>query len=255
MNQILLVLSMLVCSAPVCAGAAAQKSCYTSQMRAEMKPFLMPSDHPAKPVLDSIFGVYGVTEDIDSMKRAGFEAVSFRPFTFLVVTRHPSLPGYLQKMYFESEKRVKQQRPGWQWLVRRCQGAKNVRDLIREKKLKHFKAPRKWLYRLPQKPFSCSQPVILLVEDMQLVGQLESDAVWKGKLNHEILDELYVIISHGFASSHIGWNIPYSKDGRFACIDTEHPKRKPNYEWVKLYLSKEMARYWDSLVKNGGPKK
>lgn len=236
-------------------------SCIVKEMHTMIRPHLLPETHAIKPVLDAIFSEYGVNKNADSLARAGFVTVSVRPFTFLTVVRHPCLPGYIQKIYLESDQRVKPGKPGWKWLVQRCQGADNIRKLIKAKKLKHFTVPDKWLYPLKAKPkhlqakSGCGQPVILITTDMNLVSQAESEEAWKTKVTYEVLDELYEIISHGLASSHLSWNIPYTNDGTFSCIDTEHPVRKPDYKSVKLYLSKKMGKYWDALVKAGGRSK
>lgn len=230
------------------------------KMRKQIKPYLIPLTHPAKTILDDIFSKGRVTKNEETFADAGFITVSVRPFSFIVVSKHPDLPGYLQKIYLDSEKRVKHSTPGWQWLVYRCQGAENVRNLIKSKKLQFFSVPDKWIYPLPApdedtKLAKNAQPIILLVTDMELASQEESEEAWKSKVTKKHIDELYIILSHGFASCHLSWNIPLTKNGKFCCIDTEHPKRKPKYHKVKPYLSKEMGEYLDKLVKNGGKDK
>lgn len=223
----------------------------TTDFAEKIKPYAMPSDHPAKKTLDAIFQHSQPTKNIDALEAAGFEVVSLRPFSFAVIAKHPSLPGYLQKLYLDSEQRKKNGKEGWQWLVQRCEGAANIRKLIKEKNLQYFSVPDKWIYELPSSDYK-GQPCILVVTDMDLVSQEESHDAWRYLVTEEHLDELYVILSHGFASSHVGWNIPYSKSGKFSCIDTEYAKRKPNYAEVEEYLSDEMKVYWRKLVKNGG---
>lgn len=223
-----------------------------------IKPYLIPSNHPAKKTLDSIFKQFQPTKNLDALAEAGFITVSVRPYSFAVIAKHPDLPGYLQKLYVDSERRKKNGKEGWEWLVQRCEGADNIRKLIKEENIQYFSVPDKWIYPLPtsnQTGQTTEQRCILLVTDMELVSQEESHDAWKYLITEGHLDELYIILSHGFASSHVGWNIPYSKSGTFSCIDTEYPKRKPNYAEVEDYLSDKMKAYWKKLVKNGEKRK
>lgn len=229
-----------------------------SSLQQKINPYLIPSDHPAKKALDSIFSKSSVTQNEKALAKAGFITISVRPYSFAVIVKHPDLPGYLQKLYLDSESRKKNGKEGWEWLIMRCEGAENIRQLIKNKKIRYFSVPDKWIYPIPdfEKSNQNGQPILLVVSDMNLVSDAESKEAWKSKISCEHLDELYIIISHGFASSHVSWNIPYTKDGKFSCIDTEHPKRKPNYKEIENYLSEEMKRYWKTLVKTGGiPKK
>lgn len=223
----------------------------TSSIKKKIKPFLIPSNHPAKSALDTIFYSSRAIENENTLQDAGFITLFNQPYSFIRVAKHPTVPGYLFKIYLDSELRQKENKQGWEWLVHRCEGAENVRNLIKTKKMKRFSVPDKWIYPLP----ICKlvlQPIILLVTDMKLTSHEESIDAWKNKITREHLKELYCILSHGFASSHLIWNIPYSKSGKFACIDTEHPKRLPEYREVKQYLSTDMCAFWDKLVKTGG---
>lgn len=230
-----------------------QRRFSTSIFSERAKPHIIPADHPAKEALDLIFSQPRVTKDINTLAAVGFITVSIRPFSFAIVAKHPYLPGYLQKLYLDTEQRKKNGKEGWEWLIQRCEGAGNIRKLIKKKALKYFSVPDKWIYIIPETSRkSKGQPCILLVTDMDLVSQEESVAAWKSVITKEHLNELYIILSNGFASSHVGWNIPYSKSGKFACIDTEYPKRAPNYQEVESYLSDEMKAYWQQLVRNRG---
>lgn len=236
-----------------------EKSKVKTSYSEKIKPYRLPSNHPAKKTLDSIFTKFQPTKNLDALAAAGFITVSIRPFSFAVIAQHPDLPGYLQKLYVDSERRKKNGKEGWEWLVQRCEGADNIRKLIKEENIRYFSVPDKWIYDLPisskQTGQTTEQRCILLVTDMELVSQEESHEAWRYIITEEHLDELYIILSHGFASSHVGWNIPYSKSGKFSCIDTEYPKRKPNYVEVEDYLSDEMKAYWKKLIRNGEKKK
>lgn len=139
-------------------------------------------------------------------------------------------------------------------------GAEKVRNLIEEKKIKFFTVPDKWIYPLPEFPkpikIKQSQLVVLVVTDMNLVSKFETREAWKSIITQEHLDELYCILSHGHGSSGLVRNVPYTKNGTFAFVDTEKPNKLPKYDKAKVFFSKEMQEYWDLLVKTGGnPKK
>lgn len=225
----------------------------TKRMILKMHPYLLPVTHPIKSTLDAICSPFRILENENMFHSAGFSTLVVQPTSRIRVARHPFIPGYLVKVYLDDYP-PNRGLTGWERLINRCIGADNVRKLIKKKKLVHFSVPNKWLYPpaffLPAQ--STIQPVVLVVTDMNIVSVEESVEAWKSKITHQHLDQLYCILSHGFASGFLPFNIPYCKDGKFACLDTEHPKRKVNYGMVKQYLSPEMQLYWGELVRKGG---
>ena len=167
------------------------------------------------------------------------------------LSKHPLAPGYVFKLYLESEKRLKFGKPGWIWLTNRCIGAERIKALIKQKSIRHFCVADKWLYRVPG---GVIQPVILVAKDMQLVSQDAIDKAWKTQATKEHLKELYYILSQGCGSHFLTGNVPYTKWGKFAFIDTEYPKRHFTISNAGKYLSPDMKRYWDKLLKSKGKK-
>jgi hypothetical protein len=220
------------------------------QMRGMIRPYLLPLDHPMKGALDLIFSESRAIENEATFANAGFDTLFVRPATYIRVARHPLLPDHLLKVYLDNETRQKAGIPGWGWLLNRCKAAKSIRKLIKKKNLQHFSVPDKWLYPLPATRDS-QHPVILIVTEMNLVGSWKTRKAWKNA-TQEHLDELFCILSHGYASTDLINNIPYTQEGKFACIDTEHPKRKLKYSHIRSHLSKPMQAYWDELVKRKG---
>lgn len=228
---------------------------FSQKMKEVIGPYLLPLNHPLMKNLEELFKRSRVIENEESLKQAGFETIS----KFMRVVRHPALPGYLLKFFLDFEPRLNyDKKPGWLRLVERCEGAENIRELIKKENIKHFVVPDKYLYPLPEHPAPHllsggeRQVIVLVVTDMNLAPYSEGKDAWKTRITPEHLDELYLIISHGYASTYLSVNIPYTADGKFACIDTEYPKRKLNLGKVRHYLSPEMAEYWDWLVRNGG---
>lgn len=225
-------------------------SSISKKIRVKIAPFLMPSNHPIKAVLDKIFSTAHVTNNVDTLKEAGFKILRVKDSSFIVVAKHPEAKGYIFKIYPQSENRTRLGKPSWKWLVNRCVGATNIKKLIKKKKIKHFTVPDKWLYPLPP---GSQNPVILVATDMHLVGLQKCKVAWLS-VGCEQLDELYIILSHGCGSNYLTHNVPYTKEGKFAFIDTEYPKRKINLAKVKLFINPELHSYWDKLVKKGNKK-
>ena len=226
-----------------------------THMRAAIAPHLLPLDHPMKPVLDSIFSQSRVLENERSLIDGGFEVIAGPTLlSFVIVARHFAIPGYVFKLYLDSESRCRKQIPHWRWLAMRCIGAKGIKKLIKKNKIKYFSVPDKWLYLLPIHPFSSvinPQPVILMETDMEPECYEVTAHMWKTAITPKHLDELYSILKeghggHGLIS--LVANVPYTKRGKFAFTDTEDPQADLDLKYVKRFFSKDMQCYWDKLI-------
>lgn len=216
-------------------------------------PYFLPQNHHLKPILDEIFYSPKVLANKQSLAEAGFVVVCFRARNELYVVRHPQAKGYLFKVYLESEiKETLTQK--YQRFVKRCVGAAAIRQVINEYKLHYFAVPDKWLYELPvsalnEEEKNQTRAMILVVQDMQLTTGDESKYAWRKKITKNHLQELYRILSRGYASLGLWHNIPYTRTKQFACIDTERSKRKYKLEFIKKYFSKKMKKEWDKILK------
>ena len=228
----------------------------TDHMRSKMFDYLIPIGHPIKAKLDSIFSQSRVLENERTLVEAGFE-VLVPPLanSYIIVARHPEIPGYVFKLHLDSENRSRKQLPHWIWLVRRCAEAKKIRKIIKRKNIRYFVVPHKWLFVPPVYPYSSAlnpQVVIVVETDMQLVSEEETRNKWKKGIKSKHLDELYSIIKHGYGGVSVLYlveNLPLTKNNKFAFIDTEGPQSDHlEFEFIKRYLSKEMQKYWDSLI-------
>lgn len=208
----------------------------TEASQEEIESYQLLSDHPIWNKIEKIFSRGNVLETKQRFFKAGFQILHEQP-SGMYVAKHPSLSGYLVKLYLDSHPQAGQ----LQWMIDRCKGAENIRNLIAKKKLKHFTVPKKWIY-YPE----ASSP-ILVVEDMQIVSEEKSKIAWKTAGKSE-LKELYTLLKNGFGSCYLKQNIPYTKSGKFACVDTAYPYRQFHYWQAKKYFSIEMQQYWDELV-------
>jgi hypothetical protein len=195
-----------------------------------------------------------VTQNPETFRKAGFQTLVVKSRSFIRVARHPLVPGYLFKVVLDSELREKRDKPEWYWFLQRCKGAKQIRDVIEANDFKHFAVPRKWIYPLSKSPAPpktkeyTQKAVVLIVEDMDIVDDHANVQAWKHEITQEHLDELYVIIREAKGSSYRASNIPYTRRGVFAFIDTEYPHSTPDFKRIRKSLSPNMLSYWDKKV-------
>ncbi|MFA6916826.1 MAG: hypothetical protein WC222_10555 [Parachlamydiales bacterium] len=228
---------------------------YQKNMQKRIAPFLISPLHSAKHSLDMIFASGRPISNEHTLAASGFTILFNQSTTHIIVAKHGLIQGYLMKLYLDIETRIKDNLPGWEWFARRCEGARNVRELINRKNLKHFSVPDKSIYPVPRHTPSQKEQAILVVTDMQLCSYEETCNAWYHFIGRSHLDELYSILSHGYSSAFLICNIPLTKSGKFACVDTEHPKRKIKFSTAKRYINPEMGKYWDRLVTSGGKRK
>jgi len=225
------------------------------EARERMRPYLLLKDHPAKAILDRIFHSSRASFDDESLISAGFKIKYKQPRSFIRVVSHPKLNGYLLKIVTDVEMRQKNGKPDWHWFVNRCVGVKKIQDAISQHKIKYFVAPKKWIYPLPIYPYpenanvsNIRKIMVLLVEDMNLTSKEANLIAWKTEITKKHLDELYLIIKQVGGRSYRASNIPQTKQGTFAFIDTEYPRSSPDFNTIRSYLSSGRRSYWDKLV-------
>lgn len=237
----------------------------SSRMKKMIAPHVIPNTHTMKPILDSLFGKKRISATEKTLKAAGFKILFKQPRSFIVIASHPALEDtktdYLIKCYLDSETRLKWKKEGWEWLVQRCIGAKLIKKVIKDKKIKYFEVAEKYLYPLPlldknppYKPFYSTHPVILLTNNLHLVSSDENKYAWYTKMDKKRLNELYVLITHIKGASWRRDNIPYSAEKKKFCFcDTEYATKKaPEFHRIGRELNTKMAQYWNELVSNGG---
>lgn len=229
----------------------------SEEARNEIRPYLLPEDHPAKVKLDKIFHKARASFDDASLEKAGFTIKFRQPRSFIRVVSHPSLPGYLLKLVTDEELREKQDKPEWYWFVNRCKGVQKIKNVLAAHKIKYFVAPNKWIYPLPAHPYPAKgdltharKIVVLLVDDMKLVSKKANLTAWKKEIEKKHLDELYTIINAVGGHSYRASNIPQTVKGKFAFIDTEYPTSPPTFGDIRRYLSPKRQVYWDKLVRS-----
>ena len=221
-----------------------------ARSEAEVAPYLLPDDHPIKPTLDHIFNTSRATLNLHTLTEAGFTKAKPRKFTKLIVNRHPEMPGYLFKLYLDAQRYYKDKPEHHHWLMR-IQGANRIRTMISERCLEgEFKVPRKWIYKLPSshQPSSgyLAKHYILITEDMDILSGKENEEAWASDwVTPKLLDDLYGILKDlGLHDCAKPDNIPFSRDGRIAFIDTQYCDQSVDYKRLIPFLSESNKSHW-----------
>jgi len=250
--RLIIALFFIVCTS---FNALKDNSFITNEVRKEISPFTIPDAHPIKPVLDSIFSKTRVTVSNETIRQAGFTILITKPRSHIRLLQHPDLPEYLLKVTVDSSPLTKKNKPDWHWFANRCLGAEKAAKIIKKKRLKYFVVPKKWIYVLPPNPAPpegdnfLRKLVVLLVEDMHLIDKTTNKAKWKTDMTKDILYELYQVMHYGGGSAWRPDNVWFTTSGKLTLIDTEYPDQTAKYGNITKYLSPEMQRYWNKLIK------
>lgn len=232
----------------------------TPEIWAKVRPYLLPENHPVKPKLDRLFSRSRVTLTNKTFKEAGFKRNRIGRFSRVMASSNPELPGVFIKAFADTELYVT---IDWYKWIHRIEGSKAVRACLHSHNYQHkFKVPHKWIYPLPADPSPPNSEkylrknFILVAEDMQIYEHEKNNDLYKKKITTEQLDALYTILQEvGLWDSCYAFNIPFSKDGKLAVVDTEYFHKWPvPFEKFTKYFSKSKAKYWEKLIKQGGPK-
>lgn len=226
----------------------------TAKVRTVVSPYLMPEDHPIKPQLDALFRRSRAIFNLRTLEAAGFNKSKPRKFTKLIVTSHVQFPGYIFKLYLDTQRYYKESYEHEQWIMR-VQGVEKVRAQIAARGLEWaFKAPKKWIYALPSTPEPSSdfpsKHYILVEEDMELFSDEENAAIWASNdVSPALLDGLFQLLQAvGLDDCLKPDNLPFSKDGRVAFIDTQSTGQTVHYKRLLPFLSPDNQRYWKSII-------
>ena len=225
-----------------------------------VQPYLLPYNHPAKKTLDLIFSQERPLLSSKNMKKAGF--FNYTPSDkAIIVSGHPRLKGYLIKAYLDTC-----YLPEWKLWIQRIVGANQVRNSIEELGYSAImKAPKKWIYVLPQTPPPPTgdgyfpKHYVIVVQDMGLFSETANLENWRNSMTPSLLASFYnMVMVNGLIDSYYVDNSPFAFDRKIAFVDTEHynvdivhfPGRQ---EILYKYLSATMRSYWEHLIINGGP--
>lgn len=213
----------------------------------QVTPYLLPDDHPAKDTLDILFSSPCLTNGI-TLYQAGFRfPQSLNPLK-VYVAKHPDLKGYVVKLFLENQPNGAE----WPHWIQRIEGANLIRETIEQKAYTaSFKVPQKWIYFIPLKANQgTGRLFVLIAEDMKLETRTINHNQWKHHITYEQVYMFWDLLETcGLNDSIYIDNVPCSKDGRYAFIDTEHYLNWPiEYEKFNRYLRDGKLELWKQLT-------
>lgn len=223
-------------------------------------PYFLPADHPAKPFLDQIFSSQRVTLSREAALQAGFILTDHQGQQTTVM-RHPSIPNYIIKVYFDNELAEAKE---WEHWIKRIEGARAVQAAIVKRKYGSlFVVPKKWIYPLPTEP---SPPAngnyvrknfVLIAEHMPIMGAPENKWRYRMEISRSQLRKLFNIVTDaGMYDSVRPSNIPWTYKKQIAFVDTEVYHQWPvDYHPMLEFINRDMKVYWQGLMQKGKTKK
>lgn len=225
-----------------------------------VEPHFLPEKHPLKDQVDQLFQRGRLIVNKESLEEAGFTNIRVRGIDNIFALRHVDVKGVMIKTYLDIQPRVDDWTP---WL-RRISGANHIRACIKNLGYEDlFVVPHKWIYPLPANfappplPDFVRKNFVLITQEIPILDRAANDKAYKTQVTKKILDALYNVLTQaGLNDSIYIHNIPFTKDGKIAIIDTEHfGKPQVMYEKLTYKFSPAMQEYWEKLIANGGPKK
>lgn len=179
-----------------------------------------------------------------TMTLLGFKLLPKKNKRKIFVGFHNEIKGYAVKFFNNPHGKISE----IDLFIKRIQGAELIRSYIEKNLLMdYFKVPKKWIWKIPNIK---QMRYLLLVEDMDLLSSHANIKKWK-KENFEntfLLNLYYIIKDVGLLDSLYIDNIPFSKDGKIAFIDTEHySHKKIQFNILSYYLSEESKYKWEKI--------
>lgn len=219
----------------------------------EVEKWLLPKDHPLQENLVKIFNREPKSYfDAMLMIKLGFETIKRTSNKkACIVARHSALKGFVFKFYKNAKNKINT----LELLLSRINGAEKIKNAIHENQCESFFiVPKKWLWKPPQKTKKKHLPeYILIAEEINILNRKKNMQAWSGRHSNIFLVAVYTILNKiGLYDSVYIDNIPFTKDGKVAFVDTEHYHNWP-VDFAKLLnqLSPEMQVKWQEIILNG----
>lgn len=216
--------------------------------RQSLKSYLLPQDHLLQSPLQGLFHDRYMFKSAKHFKRAGFNVkLGHRS---LMVGSHSTIPYHLIKKFSDKILQTRQ----LENYIKRIEGAKVLREYIKEHNFKHLIVPEKWLYKLPS--IFPHQSFVLVVEKMNIYDWDDPNGEAKRlyyNMDIEVLTELCTILHDVGGCDAFPRNQPFTHSGKIAFVDTEHVgKLKGHFhKHIIPALNKEMQAYaialWEQL--------
>lgn len=219
----------------------------------EAEKWLLPKDHFLQDSLTKIFNREPKSYfDTILMIKLGFETIKISSNKrACIVARHPALKGFVFKFYRNGKSKIN----STGLLLARINGAEKIKNAILENQYESFFiVPKKWLWKPPQrvKKKHMSQ-YLLIAEEIKILNKEKNSKAWSTIPSNEFLLALYALLNDlGLNDSVYIDNIPFTKDGKVAFVDTEHYNNWP-VDFTKLLncLAPQMQAKWQEIIQKG----
>lgn len=209
------------------------------------RPYMLPQYHPAKGALDVIAANPDVFKSRPSLAQAGWTLLDLsdqiRPWTIMVASR-PEIEGFVVKTYSTEYKDPTYDVALYRY-VRRIRNVRKLLAYLEDHKCTFVTAPHKWLYRIPK-----TNIYLLIAEKMDIIpGSIEEGEVLERfkSITKEQLEELARVMIDVKGCDATLQNIPLTRDGKMAFLDTDHQGFYPD-AWERRIipsLSPDMQKY------------
>lgn len=190
-------------------------------------------------LLSRLFDDPDMFDSSKSFHRAGFDVIERSSDARIMAGTHDDAKGYLFKKY-SNDHPLDDQLENYQV---RVEGARRVRALIDAHRLREIVVPRKWIWELSP-AFSRGRKRlhpshVLIVERFKLLDKHETEREYF-RIDKRTLDELCLVVFHLNGLDSTPKNVPFTKGGKIAFIDTESWDRHHGREHLK-YLGKFLS--------------
>jgi hypothetical protein len=169
----------------------------------------------------------------ECFRDAGFEVLDRGSDRTIMVGRHPDVPGYLFKKYSDRTS-VGQQAANY---ATRVLGARRIRAFAADRGLRHVVVPRKWVRALSSRFGGRSQ--VLIVERLKVLDDDDTREAYED-IDEDVLRELCVVLLAFRGLDSWTKNLPFTRDGRIAFIDTERWERSER-PWLR-HVGEHLSR-------------
>jgi hypothetical protein len=193
---------------------------------------------PPEVDLDALFrrGHYDTEDD---WRDSGFRVMP-RSAEKIVVAGHREARGYLFKKYPADWRSYSEQLELYE---ERVAGARLLKEHLAARQVDKIVVPRKWLCTLPPRHDVRGKPsYVVVVDRYDLCDREESERRYR-RIHRDVLAQLCEIVFLFRGLDFSVRNVPFTRDGAIAFIDTEH---------VKLTKPKKLASRRESYAANLG---
>jgi len=260
MKRIWILLTLTILTTPLSAWLIEP----TDETKEMVAPYLIPEDHPVKPILDEIFSVRA-SETLTSLRKAGFMNLQPRK-RGLIVTEHPSLPGYIIKVYCDySGHSYNQFTKSYQMqdehleFVGRLEKRNLIESIIDHYGFEEFILPKKWIYPIPTEvnPLHNHTRIkkfyLIVAEKLDILDPFETREIWK-QVDQDYIHKFFLVYRDARLQDVGSANQCFTPSGHLAFIDTKDwseetfkPLKSP------YFLPYEHKMYWNQLIKSTFP--